>query len=155
MQSLFLSCDLLALLELQGLCISTYFSVHFETRGLWSLGFFFLIKAQANCYRNICDHMRWVIKDKKSVFQKECYSVAALALCEMTWAQVAEVSTGSERLHLWVAGVSLLLLCCKFIALLVSERWPFSFVQTTFFPFTVISLVSPGASITSCYMLMN
>lgn len=148
MQSWFVSSDLLALLGLQGLWISTHCSLHFETSLLWSLGFFSPIRAQVSCYQNICDNMRWVIKDERSVSQEQCYNEVAMALYEMIWAHVAEVYTwGQRRCTSQVAGVSLLLVFCKFIALLVSKPWKTIFVHTVFFPVTVILLVFPGANI--------
>lgn len=142
-----MSSDLLALLGLQGLWIYTHCSLHFETSLLWSLGFFSPIRAQVSCYQNICDNMRWVIKDERSVSQEQCYNEVAMTLYEMIWAHVAEVYTwGQRRCTSQVAGVSLLLVFCKFIALLVSKPWKTIFVHTVLFPVTVILLVFPGAS---------
>lgn len=53
----------------------------------------------------------------------------------------------------WVAGVPLLLGFCKFIALLVSEPWKFTLVNSpSILPFHGDFSVSPGANITACFL---
>lgn len=51
----------------------------------------------------------------------------------------------------WVAGLPLLLRFCTFIALLVSESWKFTLVNShSILPFHGDVAVSPDANITAC-----